>query len=130
MWIHCFKLSQYSVLYSDKRKISASVYGLEGAGCSSGSRTPICIGLDHMIDPAWRCICSLGYFPFQPVVHQRLFCLWESAYKDPLLLIGKHSQSGDIEFPQRKYGTMTICLTSRSQYENQSALEALLTFSR
>ena len=34
-----------------------------------------------------RCICSLGYFPFQ-LVHQKLWyvlsCLWESAYKRSL----------------------------------------------
>ena len=34
-------------------------------------------------------ICSLGYFPFQPVVNQRLWgmvsCLWwDSVYKRPL----------------------------------------------
>ena len=35
-----------------------------------------------------RSICSLGYFQFQPVVHQRLWhvlsCLCESAYKRSL----------------------------------------------
>ena len=58
-----------------------------GAGHSSGGRAHSCEGLDHQIDSAPRCICSLHYFG--PVVdHQRLWyvvsCLWESEYKRPL----------------------------------------------
>ena len=45
------------------------------------------------------CICSLGYFPFQPVVHKRSIkgcgmcgpVCGKVHIKDPVLLIGKHS---------------------------------------
>ena len=76
------------------------------------------------------CICSLGYFPFQPVVRN-----WSSkgcgmscpvCGKGPLLLMGKSSLCGESRFPLKKYVTMTICLTSNSRYENQCALEASL----
>ena len=60
--------------------------------------------------------CSLGYFPFQPVVHnwfikgRGMYC---SVYgkvhiKDPLLLIEKSSLCGDSGFPSKKCVNVTI----------------------
>ena len=50
-----------------------------GAGHSSGGRALDCIGWDQPLEPAWQ--VDLGYFPFQPMVHQRLWyvvsCLCE-----------------------------------------------------
>ena len=80
-------------------------------------------------------ICSLGYFAFQPVVHNwsmkgcGMCCpiCGKVRIKDPLLLIGKSSLCGDSGFPLNKYVTMTICLTSNSRsYENKCTLEASL----
>ena len=53
------------------------------------------------------CICSLGYFPFQSVVHNWAFkgcgmrcpVCGKVLIKDPLLLIEKSSLYGDIGFP-------------------------------
>ena len=69
------------------------------------------------------CMCSLDYFPFQPVVHNRsirgcgMCCpvCGKVHIKDPLLLIRKSSLCGDSKFPLQKYVTMTICLTSNSR---------------
>ena len=79
-------------------------------------------------------ICSLGYFPFQPVIHNwsikecGMCCpvCGKVHIKDPLWLIGKSSLCGDSGFPLQKYVTMTICLMFSSWYENQWALEASL----
>ena len=60
--------------------------------------------------------CSLGYFPFQPVVHnwfikgRGMYC---SVYgkvhiKDPLLLIEKSSRCGGSGFPSKKCVNVTI----------------------
>ena len=60
--------------------------------------------------------CSLGYFPFQPVVHnwfikgRGMYC---SVYgkmhiKDPLLLIEKSSLCGSSGFPSKKCVNVTI----------------------
>ena len=60
--------------------------------------------------------CSLGYFPFQPVVHnwfikgRGMYC---SVYgkvhiKDPLLLIEKSSLCGGSGFPSEKCVNVTI----------------------
>ena len=60
--------------------------------------------------------CSLGYFPFQPVVHnwfikgRGMYC---SVYgkvhiKDPLLLIEKSSLCGGSGFPSKKRVNVTI----------------------
>ena len=60
--------------------------------------------------------CSLGYFPFQPVVHnwfikaRGMYC---SVYgkvhiKDPLLLIEKSSLCGDSGFPSKTCVNVTI----------------------
>ena len=60
--------------------------------------------------------CSLGYFPFQPVVHnwfikgRSMYC---SVYgkvhiKDPLLLIEKSSLCGGSGFPSKKCVNVTI----------------------
>ena len=60
--------------------------------------------------------CSLGYFPFQPLVHNwfikgcGMYC---SVYgkvhiKDPLLLIEKSSLCGGSGFPSKKCVSMTI----------------------
>ena len=60
--------------------------------------------------------CSLGYFPFQPVVHNwfikghGMYC---SVYgkvhiKDPLLLIEKSSLCGGSGFPSKKCVSVTI----------------------
>ena len=60
--------------------------------------------------------CSLGYFPFQPVVHnwfikgRGMYC---SVYgkvhiKDPLLLIEKSSLCGGSGFPSKKCVSVTI----------------------
>ena len=82
-----------------------------------------------------RCICSLGYFSFQPVVHNwSIKCYgmccpvsWKVHIKDSLLLIGKSILCCDSGFPLKRYVTMTICLTSESRwYENQCALKASL----
>ena len=81
------------------------------------------------------CICSLGYFPFQPVVHNwsikgGVMCCpvcRKMHIKYRLLLFGKSSLCGDIRFALKKYVKMTIYLTSNSRwYENQCALEASL----
>ena len=81
------------------------------------------------------CICSLGYFLFQPVVHNwsikgcGMCCpvCGKVHIKDPLLLIGKSSLCGNSGFHLKKYVTMTICLISNSWwYENQCAPEAWL----
>ena len=78
-------------------------------------------------------ICSLGYFPFEPVVHNwstkgcGVYCsiCGKVHIKDPMLLIEKSSPCGDINFPLKKNVTMTTCLTSNSRwYGNQCALEA------
>ena len=80
-----------------------------------------------------RCICSLGYFLSQPVVYDwsikgcGMCCPFYGKLhiKDPLLFIGKSSLNGKSRFLQRKCVTMTICLTSNSQwYANQCVLEA------
>ena len=82
-----------------------------------------------------ECICSLGYFPFQTVVHNWSIkgCdTWFPVYgkvhiKDPLLVIGKSSLCGDGEFCLKRYVTMTIRLMSNSQwYENKCALQMSL----
>ena len=68
--------------------------------------------LSHYLGPS----CSLGYFPFQPVVHnwfikgRGMYC---SVYgkvhiKDPLLLIEKSSLCGGSEFPSKKCVNVTI----------------------
>ena len=60
--------------------------------------------------------CSLGYFPFQPVVHnwfikgRGMYC---SVYgkvhiKDPLLLIEKSSLCGGSRFPSKKCVNVTV----------------------
>ena len=57
------------------------------------------------------CIYSLGYFPFQPVIHSwsingRSMCypVFEKVHrKDPLLVIGKSSLCGDGVFLLKKY---------------------------
>ena len=81
------------------------------------------------------CICRLGYFPIQPVVHNWSIkgcgmCspVCEKVHmKDPLLLIGKSSLYGDSRFHLKKYVTVTICLTSNNLwYDNQCSLEASL----
>ena len=108
-----------------------------GAGHSSGSRALCCKGLNPhacgSILPG-GCICSLGYLPFQPMVHNwtikgcgmcRPVC-GKVHIRDPLLLIGKSRLCGDSGFPLNKYVIMTISLMSnRRWYENQCSLEAL-----
>ena len=78
---------------------------------------------------------SLGYFPFQQVVHNwsikgcGMYCpVFRKVHiKDHLLLIGMSSLCGDNRFCLKKYVTMTICLTSSSRwFENQCALETSL----
>ena len=67
-------------------------------------------------------IYSLGYFPFQLVVHNwsikgcGMCCpdYRKVHIKDPLLLIGKSSLCGDSRSPVKKYVTMTIYFTSNS----------------
>ena len=69
------------------------------------------------------CICSLGYFPFQPVVHKYsikgcgMCCAvcGKVHTKDALLLIEKRSLCGSSRFPLKKIVTMTISLTSNRQ---------------
>ena len=82
-----------------------------------------------------RCICTLGYFSFQPVLHNwpiKSGGMWcpicgKVHIKDPLLLIRKSSLCGDSRLPLKNYVTMTICLTSYSRwYEKQCVLEASL----
>ena len=68
--------------------------------------------------------CSLGYFPFQPVVHnwfikgRGMYC---SVYgkvhiKDPLLLIEKSSLCGGSGFPSNKCVNVTIWMTSNNRW--------------
>ena len=68
--------------------------------------------------------CSLGYFPFQPVVHnwfikgRGMYC---SVYgkvhiKDPLLLIEKSSLCGGSGFPSKKCVNVTIWMTSNNRW--------------
>ena len=60
--------------------------------------------------------CSLGYFPFQPVVHnwfikgRGMYCsVYGKAHiKDPLLLIEKSSLCGGSGFPSKKCVNVTI----------------------
>ena len=60
--------------------------------------------------------CSLGYFPFQPVVHNWFIkgrCMYCSVYgkvhiKDPLLLIEKSSLCDGSGFPSKKCVNVTI----------------------
>ena len=49
--------------------------------------------------------CSLGYFPFQPVVHNWFI---KVHIKDPLLLIEKSSLCGGSGFPSKKCVNVTI----------------------
>ena len=82
------------------------------------------------------CICSLVYFPFQPVVQNwsnkgcGMCCpvCGKVRIKDLLLLIGKSSLFGNRGFLLKKKDVaMTICLTSNSQwYKNECAREASL----
>ena len=59
---------------------------------------------------------SLGYFPFQPVVHNWFIKgrgMYRSVYgkvhiKNPLLLIEKSSLSGGSRFPSKKCVNVTI----------------------
>ena len=87
------------------------------AGHSSGCRVPRCKSLDHPSILYSGCICSLSYFPFQPVpVHNwsikgcGMFCpvCGKVHIKDPLTLIRRISLCGDIGFPLKKYITVTI----------------------
>ena len=80
-----------------------------------------------------ECICTLGYFLFQPVVQDRSVrgmyypMCGKGHIKDPLLLIRKSSLCDGSGFHRKKYVIKTICLMSNSRwYENQNALEALL----
>ena len=82
-----------------------------------------------------RCIASLGYFLVQLVVHNwsikscGMCCPISGKVhiEDPLLLIKKSSLCGNSGFRLKKYVTMTIYLTSNSQWNgNQCALKALL----
>ena len=68
--------------------------------------------------------CRLGYFPFQPVVHnwfikgRGMYC---SVYgkvhiKDPLLLIEKSSLCGGSGFPSKKCVNVTIWMTSNNRW--------------
>ena len=68
--------------------------------------------------------CSLGYFPFQPVVHnwfikgRGMYC---SVYgkvhiKDHLLLIEKSSLCGGSGFPSKKCVNVTIWMTSNNRW--------------
>ena len=51
--------------------------------------------------------CSLGYFPFQPVVHN-CSVYGKVHIKDPLLLIEKSSLCGGSGFPSKKCVNVTI----------------------
>ena len=63
-----------------------------------------------------RCICSLGFFPFQRVVHNwsikdcGMCCpvCGKVHIKAPLLLISKSSLCGDSRFPLKKCVAMTM----------------------
>ena len=77
------------------------------------------------------CICSLGYFLFQPVVHNwslkgsGMCCpVHDKVHiKEVMLLIRKSSLCGDSRFPRKKYVRITICLMYHNQwYENQCVL--------
>ena len=78
-----------------------------------------------------RCICSLGYFPFQPMVHNwpikgcGMCCLVSGRVRIPCC-ISKRVAYVVTGFPLKKYVTMTTSLTANSQYENQCVLEASL----
>ena len=60
--------------------------------------------------------CSLGYFPFQPVVHnwfikgRGMYCsvYGKGHIKDPLLLIEKSSLCGGSRFPSKKCVNVTV----------------------
>ena len=84
-----------------------------GAGCSSVDSVPAFEAVGRRIDLLSGPSCSLGYFPFQPVVHnwfikgRGMYC---SVYgkvhiKDPLLLIEKNSLCGDSGFPSKNVST-------------------------
>ena len=104
-------------------------------------------GVEHSAVKVWillhvglilhgKSICSLGYFPFQPVVWKwsikgcgMCCCVCAKVHiKDPMLFIRKSSLYGESGFPLKKYVRMTTWLMSNSWwYENQWALEALLS---
>ena len=95
-----------------------------GAGCSSVDSVPASEAVGRRIDPSQWTQLSLGYFPFQPVVHNwfikghGMYC---SVYgkvhiKDPLLLIEKSSLCGGSGFPSKKCVNMTIWMTSNNQW--------------
>ena len=68
--------------------------------------------------------CSLGYFPFQPVVHnwfikgRGMYCsIYGKVHiKDPLLLIEKSSLCGGSGFPSKKCVNVTIWMTSNNRW--------------
>ena len=84
------------------------------------SAVKVWIPLHGGLMPHGRCICSLGYFLFQCVVHNwsmkgcGMCCsaCGNMDIKDPLLLIGKSNQCGNSGFPLKKYVTRTMCLMS------------------
>ena len=86
------------------------------AGCSSVDSVPAFEAVGRRIDPSQWSQLQLGYFPFQPVVHnwfikgRGMYC---SVYgkvhiKDPLLLIEKSSLCGGSGFPSKKCVNVTI----------------------
>ena len=81
------------------------------------------------------CVCNLGYFLLQPVIHKwsikgsSKFCpvCGKVHIQNTLLFIIKSTLGGNSRFPLKKCVRITICLMSNSRcYENQCALEASL----
>ena len=94
------------------------------AECSSVDSVPAFEAVGRRIDHSQWNSCSLGYFPFQPVVHnwfikgRGMYC---SVYgkvhiKDPFLLIEKSSLCGGSGFPSKKCVNVTIWMTSNNRW--------------
>ena len=98
-----------------------SVWGMMGRSSSSEHST---VKVWILLHGCWillrRCICNLGYFPFQPVAYNwsikgcgMCYPVYGKVHiKDLLLLNGKSSLYGGSGFPLMKYVAMTICLMS------------------
>ena len=104
IYLHSTHINESSTLYKTERDVAQSI------ACPPLKRSVI--GSILLSGPS----CSLGYFPFQPVVHnwfikgRGMYC---SVYgkvhiKDPLLLIEKSSLCGGSGFPSKKCVNVTI----------------------
>ena len=118
------KVYKKGVIVDLLRVLFGLILPSDGAGRSSGGREspPVKVSIFLLILLS-RPICSLRYFSYEPVVHNRsikgggLCCpdRGKLHIKDPLLLIRKSSPPGASGFPLKTYDRITICLTSNSR---------------